>query len=95
MDQQAERRELYNGFGNALSLGIEFALGPVVFGGFGWLLDRWLGTAPVLTVVLSIVGVVATFVRMWFRYDLEMKEKEAKAIWNTHASVQKSKEAAA
>jgi F0F1-type ATP synthase assembly protein I len=90
VDQQAERRELYNGFGNALALGIEFALGPVIFGGLGWLLDRWLGTAPLLTVVLSVVGVVATFVRMWFRYDLEMKEKEAKAIWNTHASVRKA-----
>ena len=89
MDQLAERRELYNGFGNALSLGIEFALGPVIFGGLGWALDRWLGLFPVLTVVLSIVGVVATFVRMWFRYDAEMKVKEAQGIWNTHASVKR------
>jgi F0F1-type ATP synthase assembly protein I len=84
VDQQAERRELYNGFGNALSLGIEFALGPVLFGGFGWLLDGWIGTRPIFTVLLSIVGVVATFVRMWFRYDAEMKVQEADGIWNKH-----------
>jgi F0F1-type ATP synthase assembly protein I len=84
VDQQAERRELYNGFGNALSLGIEFALGPVIFGGLGWLLDRALGLAPILTVILSLVGVVATFLRMWFRYDAEMKVKEAEGIWNKH-----------
>ena len=82
MDEQAERRELYNGFGNAMSLGIEFALGPVVFGGVGWLLDRWLGTAPILTIVLAIVGVVASFLRTWYRYDAEMKLKEAAGPWN-------------
>ena len=82
MDQLAERRELYNGFGNALALGIEFALGPVIFGGIGWLLDRWLGIAPVLTIVLAVVGVVASFLRTWYRYDEEMKATEAKAIWN-------------
>lgn len=90
VDQQAERRELYNGFGNALSLGIEFALGPVIFGGLGWLLDRTFGLAPILTVILSLVGVVATFLRMWFRYDAEMKVKEAEGIWNTHASKQRA-----
>jgi F0F1-type ATP synthase assembly protein I len=89
VDQQAERRELYNGFGNALSLGIEFALGPVIFGGMGWGVDRWLGTSPVFTVLLALVGVVAAFVRTWFRYDAEMKVKEAEGIWNTHASVKK------
>ena len=82
MDQLAERRELYNGFGNAMSLGIEFALGPVIFGGLGWLLDRWLGIAPILTVVLAVVGVVAAFIRTWYRYDAEMKAKESDAVWN-------------
>jgi F0F1-type ATP synthase assembly protein I len=90
VDQQAERRELYNGFGNALSLSIEFALGPVIFGGLGWLLDRALGTRPVLLVALALVGVVASFLRMWFHYDAEMKTQEASAIWNTHASVRKA-----
>ena len=83
MDLQAERRELYNGFGNAMSLGIEFALGPVIFGGLGWLLDRWIGIAPVLTVLLAVVGVVAAFVRTWYRYDAEMKVKESEAVWNS------------
>ena len=82
MDQLAERRELYNGFGNALALGMEFALGPVIFGGLGWLLDGWIGISPILTIVLAVVGVVASFLRTWYRYDAEMKDKEAKAIWN-------------
>lgn len=93
MDQQAERRELYNGFGNALALAMEFALGPVIFGGLGWWLDQRFEIFPVLTVVLGIVGVVASFLRMWYRYDAEMREKESRAIWNTHASVAKNQAA--
>jgi F0F1-type ATP synthase assembly protein I len=88
VDQQAERRELYNGFGNAMSLSIEFALGPVIFGGAGWLVDRWLGLSPVLTVIMSLVGVVAAFVRMWFRYDAEMKVQETTGGWATPTSTQ-------
>ena len=82
VDQQVERRKLYNGFGNAMSSSIEFTLGPVIFGGLGWFLDRRLGLAPVLTVALSLVGVVASFVRTWFRYDAEMKVQEAAGTWN-------------
>ncbi len=81
MDQQAERRELYNGFGNGMSMAVELAVSPLIFVGLGWLLDRWLGLWPVLTVVLSVVGVVAGFVRTWYRYDLQMREQEAKAPW--------------
>jgi F0F1-type ATP synthase assembly protein I len=93
VDQQAERRELYNGFGNALALAMEFAVGPVLFGGLGWFLDRRIGIFPVLTIVLGILGVVGSFLRMWYRYDAEMREKESKAIWNTHASVAKKQAA--
>ena len=93
VDQQAERRELYNGFGNALALAMEFAVGPVIFGGLGWYLDQRLGFFPVLTIALGILGVVASFLRMWYRYDAEMREKEAGAIWNTHASIVKKQAA--
>lgn len=81
MDQQAERRELYNGFGNGMSMAVEFVVSPVIFAGIGWLLDRWLGLSPVLTVILAVVGAVAVFVRTWYRYDFQMREQEAKAPW--------------
>jgi len=90
VDQQAERRELYNGFGNTLAIAMEFAVGPVIFGALGWFLDQWLGWFPVLTIALGILGVVGSFLRMWYRYDAEMREKEAGAIWNTHASIAKN-----
>jgi F0F1-type ATP synthase assembly protein I len=91
VDEQAERRELYNGFGNALALAMEFAVGPVLFGGLGWFFDRRLGWFPVLTIALGVLGVIASFLRMWYRYDADMRERESQAIWNTHASITNNK----
>ncbi len=81
MDQQAERRELYNGFGNGMSMAVEFAVSPAIFAGLGWLLDRWLGLWPICTVVMAIAGTIAVFVRTWYRYDFQMREQEARAPW--------------
>lgn len=41
--------------------------GPVLFGGIGWLLDHWLGTA-FLVVVGLLVGMAASLYLVWFRY---------------------------
>jgi F0F1-type ATP synthase assembly protein I len=75
------RRETYNGFGEALARGFEFAVTPAIFGGIGWLLDRALGTAPLLLVVLVLFGFAGMFVRMWLGYDTEMRRHEANAPW--------------
>ena len=41
--------------------------GPLVYGGIGWALDHWLGTAFLLP--LGIVGGVAlSLYLIWFRY---------------------------
>ena len=41
--------------------------GPVFFGGLGWVLDRWLGTA-FLVVVGLLVGMATSLYLVWFRY---------------------------
>ena len=61
--------------------GIELVLTPVVFGGFGWLLDSWLGTTPWLALVLGAVALFATVAKMWFAYDAEMRELESTSRW--------------
>jgi hypothetical protein len=76
-----DRRDLYNGFGNGLSRAVELALTPALFGGLGWLLDRWLGLFPVLTLLIGFLGVVGTFVSTWYRYEADMKAEEARAPW--------------
>lgn len=55
---------------------LEIVLTPLIFGGAGYLLDRWLGTEPVLMLMLGIYAIVGVFVRMWWGYDREMKAHE-------------------
>ena len=55
-----ERRDMYNGFGDGLARAFELAVTPVIFGGIGFGLDRWLGLAPLLTLVLFLFGVAGT-----------------------------------
>ncbi|HVM06846.1 MAG TPA: AtpZ/AtpI family protein [Acidimicrobiales bacterium] len=76
-----ERRELMNGFGDGLAVAFEFAITPAIFGGLGYLLDRWLGLVPLFTITLFLFGIVGMFLKMWFTYDHRMKAQEAEAVW--------------
>ncbi len=42
--------------------------GPLLYGGLGWLLDRWLGTAPVFVAIGIIGGMALALYLVWFRY---------------------------
>jgi F0F1-type ATP synthase assembly protein I len=73
-----ERRELNNGFGNALSLAVELALTPIIMGFLGYLLDGRLGTRPVFTIVLFVFTVGYLGWKQYVQYDAAMKEHERK-----------------
>ena len=81
MDRSA-RQKLNRGYADGLARGLELAVVPVVFGGLGWLLDRWLSTGKVFTIALAVFGVVGIFVKMWLQYDAERTREEEGAIWN-------------
>ena len=78
---QGSQGELYNGAGEGLSRAFELALTPAIIGGFGYLLDRWLGLLPVLTIVFFLVAMAGLMARMWYAYDARMKEHEAAGPW--------------
>jgi F0F1-type ATP synthase assembly protein I len=59
-------RDLSEAYGLA-TLGYTFGAAVVVFTGIGWLLDRWLGTIPIFTVVAALVGAVLGFLSVYFR----------------------------
>jgi hypothetical protein len=81
VDDLRGRQELYNGFGDTLARGFEIAVIPILFGAFGWFLDRRLGTMPLLTIVLAVFALVAMAVRTYFAYDAEMRAHEATSPW--------------
>jgi F0F1-type ATP synthase assembly protein I len=61
--------------------GFELALSPALLGLIGYLLDRWFGTVPVLTVIFVVVGLAGACVKLYYGYQREMDEHEANAPW--------------
>jgi len=73
--------ELYNGAGEGMSRAFELALTPAIIGGIGYLLDRWLGLVPVLTIIFFLVAMVGLVARLWYAYDAQMKLHENAGPW--------------
>jgi ATP synthase protein I len=42
--------------------------GPLLYGGLGWLADRWLGTFPVLVAMGILGGMVLALYLVWVRF---------------------------
>lgn len=68
------------GIDDGMGQGMEMALTLAVFLGLGWLLDSWLGTWPIFTVVLVVFSMVGQTVRMRFAYEERMKALEKERL---------------
>lgn len=53
-----------SGLAVGMRMGVEFVVAVAVGTGIGWVLDRWLATAPWLTLVMFLFGVGAGFVNI-------------------------------
>jgi F0F1-type ATP synthase assembly protein I len=72
------RRALTNGFGDTMAKAFEMVATPAVFGFFGWLLDRWLGTEPFFLLTFVIVVFVYEMWKLFAGYGAAMAEHEAR-----------------
>ena len=81
MSDLAAQRQINRGYDDGLARAIEFVLTPLVLGAIGFGLDGWLGTRPLFTIGLGVLGVVGIFVKMWLGYDREMRSHEAEGAW--------------
>ena len=77
MDLLRQRRELNQGLGDALATSFEFAATTAIFLGLGWLLDRWLRTAPIFMVALAIFCIIGKSIMLAATYNEKMKRMEA------------------
>jgi F0F1-type ATP synthase assembly protein I len=75
------RQQLNRGYNDGLARGMEIVLTPLLLGGFGWLLDGWLGTDPFLAIILGTFGVVGIFVKLKLGYDRNMADVEQGKPW--------------
>ena len=55
----------------------ELTLTPVILGGLGCLLDRWLGTRPLFMLLFFLFTVGYVFWKLFVGYDAEMGRHEA------------------
>lgn len=86
-DPSGAPREVGEGY-KYVSLGLTFAAGIIFFMGMGWLLDRWLGWTPVLTVAGTLVGAVLSFLNVYWKLQADEKEYDAE---HPHGSRRKGK----
>ncbi len=85
--QQAETRELEQGFGDAFAAAFELAVTPAIFGALGWLLDSKLGLFPVLTIAFASVTAAYCGWRLYRSYSDQMDRAaaERRAAWQAGA----------
>ena len=57
--------------------GMEAVFALVLFLGLGVVIDRWLGTAPLFTIAMMLLGAVGVFLRFKYAYIARMDRLEA------------------
>jgi len=61
------------------SVGIQFPVSIGIGYLFGHYLDKWLGLDPILTIVFSVLGVIAAFINV-FRLNAELSRIEKEEL---------------
>ncbi len=74
------------GYNDALSTALTFVIGPVVFGAFGWVIDRILGTQPVFMIGFGVLGVIAVATTIYYRYQAASAAEDAGKPWARRAA---------
>jgi F0F1-type ATP synthase assembly protein I len=62
---------------DSMNAGMELAVMTALMLGLGYLVDRWLGTAPWFMIGLVLFGLIGSFVRIRYAYEAKMQEHEA------------------
>ena len=74
-----DRRELNNGFGNALARAVELTVTPMIFGFLGFLLDGRLGTRPLFMIFLFAFTIGYLFWKQYVLYSADDGRRAAQA----------------
>ena len=76
----SERRELNNGFGNALTRACELVVTPMIVGFLGFLLDGRLGTRPLFMLVFFGFAFGYVVWKQYAVYSSTMDEEQARMM---------------
>jgi ATP synthase protein I len=64
---RALRRGSWTGLDQASVMGVELLAATLTWAGVGWLVDRWLGTAPWFLAIGALIGNGAGLYLVWLR----------------------------
>jgi F0F1-type ATP synthase assembly protein I len=78
-------RQFQQGPGDPLSKAFELVVTPAIFGFLGFLLDRWLGTVPLFTALLSVFTLSYLVWRLYADYTAEMERHDRDKPWTRDA----------
>jgi len=80
---QAERREIRDGFGDGLAAAFELTATPAIFGMLGWVIDRRLDVFPLFTLGFVLITVGYGSWRLYRNYSerLDRATADRRAIW--------------
>ena len=76
----SQRRELTQSM-NRSHGSFELVVSPLIFALIGYGLDRWIGTTPWLTVIFAIIGLAGAVVKIYYGYEVEMRQHESEGPW--------------
>jgi len=76
----SERRELNNGFGNALSKAVELVVTPLIFAFVGHLIDNRLGIGPVFALGLGTFTLGYVSWKFFAGYEARMRIEEDRVL---------------
>ena len=76
----SQKRELTQQMGRTTG-GYELVLSPLLLALIGYGIDRLLGTVPLFTIILAVLGIVGAVTKIYFQYRTEMEHHERSGPW--------------
>jgi F0F1-type ATP synthase assembly protein I len=70
---------------NRSSGAYELVVSPLILAGLAFLIDRWIGTTPVLTVIAALLGLAGAVIKLYYVYGHEMARHDDGAPWAARA----------
>jgi F0F1-type ATP synthase assembly protein I len=78
--ERSQRRELTEQMRRS-SGSYELVLSPLILALIAYVIDGWLGTTPILTIMAAVIGLVGAVVKLYFGYVHEMDQHDVGAPW--------------
>lgn len=75
-EQKPGPQTLAQAAGQHLAYGLQWVLATVLFLFLGWLVDGWLGTKPLFTIVGAFVGAAAGFYSLYYHLVVEPRRRQ-------------------